>query len=243
MLLYEFKADLNAYLAELGPTRRSARWRTSSRSTRRTASEEMPYFGQELCSRPQAKGPLTEPAYHEALAKNRRLSRDEGIDAVMTEHRLDALVAPTGGPPWLIDLVNGDPLRAAAASTPAAVAGYPHITVPRGSSTGCRWACRSSAGPGASRRCSSSPTPSSRRPATAGPRASLHAQRRSPVGRWIVHCHRDGMLRTVSTSGYGRRSSGTYARPHGAAPTSGILLALAARQRTSMSRICNWPEP
>jgi amidase len=82
----------------------------------------------------EKKGPLTDPKYREALAKNHRLSRVQGIDAVMTKENLDALVAPTSGPAWLIDLVNGDSFggNAASPSTVAAVAGYPHITVPAG---------------------------------------------------------------------------------------------------------------
>jgi amidase len=91
----------------------------------------MPYFGQELFLRAEEKGPLTTPAYVEALAKNRRLSRTEGIDAVMEQHRLDALVAPAGGPAWTTDLVNGDHFSGGS-STPAAVAGYPNIAVPVG---------------------------------------------------------------------------------------------------------------
>ncbi len=79
----------------------------------------------------QAKGPLTEKAYKEALAKNRRLTRKEGIDALITKHKLDAIVGPTAGPAWLTDWVGGD--RAdSGCSSPAAVAGYPHITVPAG---------------------------------------------------------------------------------------------------------------
>jgi amidase len=78
------------------------------------------------------KGPLSEPTYRRALAKNRRLSRRLGIDAVMREHRLDALVAPTQGPPDLIDHVNDDPGGGGSAASPPAVAGYPHITVPMG---------------------------------------------------------------------------------------------------------------
>jgi amidase len=91
----------------------------------------MPYFGQELFLRAQEKGPLTTPAYREALEKNRRLSRAEGIDAVMDQHKLDALVAPTGGPAWTTDLVNGDHFTGGS-STPAAVAGYPNVNVPAG---------------------------------------------------------------------------------------------------------------
>ena len=91
----------------------------------------MPFFGQELFEQAAAKGPLTEPAYLEALATCRRLSRAEGIDAVMDEHRLDALVAPSNAPAWRIDHANGDH-DVGGNSTPAAVAGYPNVTVPMG---------------------------------------------------------------------------------------------------------------
>jgi amidase len=82
----------------------------------------------------EAKGPLTNPAYLKALTANRRQARTLGLDAVMNKHRLDALVAPTFGPPWLIDLVSGDaiPASASSPSSVAAVAGYPHVTVPMG---------------------------------------------------------------------------------------------------------------
>jgi amidase len=131
VLLYEFKADLNAFLAGLG---RAARVKTLAEIIRFNedhATVEMPYFGQEVFVQAEAKGPLTEPAYLDALATNRRLTRELGIDTVMDEHRLDALVAPTGGPAWLTDLVNGDCSTGSASSIPA-VAGYPHITVPAG---------------------------------------------------------------------------------------------------------------
>jgi len=78
-----------------------------------------------------AKGGLDAPAYRDALATCRRIARDEGIDAALAKHKLDALVAPTGGPAWLTDLVNGDAFSGSS-STPAAVAGYPSITVPAG---------------------------------------------------------------------------------------------------------------
>ena len=97
--------------------------------------KEMPYFGQELMLRAQDKGPLTDKAYLAALEKNHRLSQREGIDAVMDRMHLDALVAPTSGPPWLTDLVNGD-YSTNGSSTIAAVAGYPHITVPAGQAFG-----------------------------------------------------------------------------------------------------------
>src|SRR4029077_18999977 len=100
--------------------------------------QEMPYFGQEIMEMAEKKGPLTSVAYTAALAKNQRMSRTLGIDAVMTKYRLDALVAPTGGPAWLTDLVNGDGGTASAPgpSTVTSVAGYPHITVPAGFARG-----------------------------------------------------------------------------------------------------------
>jgi amidase len=135
VLLYELKTDLNAYLAGLGP---SARVRTLAdviRFNEENKDREMPYFGQEVFLQAQEKGPLTTPAYLEALEKNRRLSRKEGLDAVLDEHKLDALVAPTGGPAWLIDLVTSDHFGGGN-TTPAAVAGYPHVTVPVGATFG-----------------------------------------------------------------------------------------------------------
>jgi amidase len=91
----------------------------------------MPYFGQERMLAAQKKGPLTEAAYREALATNHRLSREEGIDATLHEHDLDAIVAPSGAPACLIDWVRGDQ-RSGGSSTAAAVAGYPNLTVPAG---------------------------------------------------------------------------------------------------------------
>jgi len=91
----------------------------------------MPYFGQDLFIKAQAKGPLTDKAYRDALAKNHRLSRKEGIDAVMDRNKLDAMIAPTGGPAWPTDWLNGDHFTGGY-STASAVAGYPHITVPAG---------------------------------------------------------------------------------------------------------------
>ncbi|MFQ5678579.1 MAG: amidase [Gemmatimonadota bacterium] len=131
VLLYEFKADLNAYLAGLGPDAPARTLEELIAFNEAHREVEMPWFGQEIFERAQAKGPLTEEAYLEALDRARTLSRDQGIDAVMDEHRLDALVAPTGGPAWAIDLVNGDHFGGGS-STPAAVAGYPDITVPAG---------------------------------------------------------------------------------------------------------------
>jgi amidase len=92
----------------------------------------MPYFGQERMLASQRKGPLTTKTYQRALEKCRRFSREKGIDATLQTHRLDAIIAPTGGPAWLVDLVNGDPHLGDGFSSPTAVAGYPHITVPAG---------------------------------------------------------------------------------------------------------------
>jgi amidase len=131
VLLYELKADLNAYLASLGAQAPVKSLREIIEFNDRNRATEMPYFGQELFLKAEEKGPLTSKAYLQALAKNQRLSRAAGIDAVMIKHRLDAIVAPTGGTPWVTDLVNGDHFSGGF-STPAAVAGYPHITVPVG---------------------------------------------------------------------------------------------------------------
>jgi amidase len=92
----------------------------------------MPYFGQEIMERAQKKGPLTEAKYRTELAKGKRLAGADGIDATIRKYRLDAIVAPTQGPASLIDLVNGDPSGGGSFTSPAAVAGYPHITVPAG---------------------------------------------------------------------------------------------------------------
>jgi amidase len=131
VLLYELKADLNAYLARLGagaPVRSLA---DVIAFNERERKREMPYFAQELFVRAEAKGPLSGSDYRKALATCGRLSRKQGIDAVMDKHRLDALVAPTGNPAWPTDLVNGDHFTGSS-STPAAVAGYPSISVPMG---------------------------------------------------------------------------------------------------------------
>ena len=134
VLLYEFKADIPTFFEWWGPGAPLHTLADLIAYNTAHAATELPYFGQELLLQANAKGPLTDAAYTQALAKNRRLAATEGIDAVMTEHRLDALVAPTGGPAWLIDLVNGDSGTATipSPSTVTSVAGYPHITVPMG---------------------------------------------------------------------------------------------------------------
>jgi amidase len=131
VLLFELKADLNAYLASLGPKAPVRSLKQVIEFNERNRASEMPYFGQDLFIKAEAKGSLASRDYLRALQKNRRLSRAEGIDAVMNKLRLDAMIAPTGGPPWPTDLLNGDHFTGGY-STPSAVAGYPHLTVPAG---------------------------------------------------------------------------------------------------------------
>ncbi len=131
VMLYEFKAGLNAYLTQLGGSPRVRSLKDLIRFNEENADREMPYFGQEHFIQAQARGPLTDKRYRDALARNLRLSQDEGIDRVMKEHRLDALLAPTGGPAWVTDLINGDSYGGGS-SGGAAVAGYPDVTVPAG---------------------------------------------------------------------------------------------------------------
>ncbi|HET8646970.1 MAG TPA: amidase, partial [Vicinamibacteria bacterium] len=131
VLLYELKADLNAYLAAT-PRARVRTLADVIRFNEENREVEMPYFGQELFLQAQEKGGLDTPAYRKALENNRRRSRTEGLDAVLAKHRLDAVVGPTGGPAWLTDLVNGDHFTGVSSSTPPAVAGYPALTVPAG---------------------------------------------------------------------------------------------------------------
>jgi amidase len=131
VLLYEFKADLDSYLKSRGSSTSVHSLKEIIEFNEKNRDRELIYFGQDLMIKAEAKGPLTSPAYLRALAKNHRLSRVEGIDAVMTANRLDALIAPTGGPAWLTDHLNGDHFTGGF-STAAAVAGYPHVTVPAG---------------------------------------------------------------------------------------------------------------
>ena len=135
VLLYEFKTDLNKYLAGLGPNVKSRTLADLIKFNEEHRDREMPYFGQELFERAEKKGPLTDAAYKKALAKNHRMSRVQGIDAVIAKHKLDAVIAPTGGPVWPTDLVSGDHFTGGF-STASAVAGYPHITVPAGQAFG-----------------------------------------------------------------------------------------------------------
>ena len=130
VLLYELKADLNAYLAG----RPGAQVKTLAdviAFNEKNKEKEMPYFGQDMFLKAQAKGPLTDKEYMDALASNHKLAREQGIDSVMDKHHLDALIAPTGGPAWLTDLANGDHFSGGS-SNAAAVAGYPNINVTAG---------------------------------------------------------------------------------------------------------------
>lgn len=131
VLLYDFKADLNAYLATT-PTSVSTRNMADVMAfNKKNAKQVMPHFGQEIMQQAQAKGPLSEKAYVEASERAKRLSGPEGIDAALKKHQLDALIAPTTGPAWDINYKKGDVITGSA-SSPAAIAGYPHLTVPMG---------------------------------------------------------------------------------------------------------------
>jgi amidase len=131
VFMYELKADLNTYLARLGPSAPVRSLKEIIDFNDRNRQKEMPYFGQDLFLKAEGKGPLTEKAYLDALQKNHQLARTEGIDALMDKYHLDAVVAPTGGPAWITDLVNGDHV-AGGSSNAAAVAGYPNINVTAG---------------------------------------------------------------------------------------------------------------
>ena len=132
VLLYEFKGDMAAYLAARGSTTTMRTMADLVAFNTTEKGREMPIFAQELLELSAAKGPLSDAAYTKARAHCLMQSRTKGIDATMTTHKLDALMAPTSGPAWLIDHVNGDSGTGGSATQPAAVAGYPSITVPAG---------------------------------------------------------------------------------------------------------------
>jgi amidase len=130
VLLHEFKEDLNAYLA----AREGIPIRTLKdliEFNEKNKEKEMPHFGQELLTLAQEKGGLEAEAYRKALEAARRLSREEGVDRALAEHQVEAFVAPTGGPAWKIDWSAGDRFLLGS-SKPAAVSGYPSVTVPAG---------------------------------------------------------------------------------------------------------------
>lgn len=131
IFLYELKADLNTYLAKLGPNAPVKTLKDIIDFNERNSEKEMPYFGQDTFLKSEEKGPLSAQEYLDAVTKARDLARKQGIDATMDKNNLDALIGPTGGPAWLTDHINGDSFGGGSSST-AAVAGYPNITVPAG---------------------------------------------------------------------------------------------------------------
>ncbi|MYF77757.1 MAG: amidase [Acidobacteria bacterium] len=132
LLEYEFKADLNAYLATLGPDAPVRTLAEIIEFNETNAELEMPHFGQERMIASEARGPLTDEAYLNAKRTIQRANREDGIDALMDEHQLDAIVAPTRDLPWVTDHIKGDRLDGGSSAGPAAIAGYPDITVPMG---------------------------------------------------------------------------------------------------------------
>ena len=133
VLHYEFKADLNKYLRSLSDGARVHSMEDVIKFNEENSDQVMPYFGQEHMLLAQAKSSLRDKKYRDALAKNHEYARAKGVDATIRKHKLDAIVVPSGGPAWLIDLVDGDSYNWDMESTsPPAVAGYPHITVPAG---------------------------------------------------------------------------------------------------------------
>ena len=132
LLEYEFKADLNAYLASLGPDAPVKSLEEVIAFNEANADREMPHFGQQRMIASQARGPLTDPEYLNAVETVQRANREDGIDALMNEHELDAIVAPTMDLSWPIDHIKGDRLDGGSSAGPAAIAGYPDISVPMG---------------------------------------------------------------------------------------------------------------
>ena len=132
VLEYEFKANLNAYLASLGPDAPVKTLAEIIEFNERNADLEMPHFGQQRLIASEARGPLTDQVYLDAVRAIQRGNREDGIDALMDEHNLDAIVAPTRGLAWKTDHILGDALGGGSSAGPAAIAGYPDITVPMG---------------------------------------------------------------------------------------------------------------
>ena len=132
LLEYEFKANLNAYLTALGPDAPVKSLAEVIAFNEANAEREMPFFGQERLVASQARGPLTDPEYQNAVRTVQQRTREDGIDAVMDRHGLDALAAPTRGEAWLTDHILGDRLEGGSSAGPAAIAGYPDVTVPMG---------------------------------------------------------------------------------------------------------------
>jgi amidase len=135
VLLTELKADLNKYLADCPASVKVRTLEDVIKFNEQNKDREMKYFGQDLFTKAQAKGDLASKPYTDALAQNHKLSREQGIDACMDKYKLDAIIAPTGGPAWLTDLVDGDHFGGGSSQLPA-MAGYPNINVPAGYSFG-----------------------------------------------------------------------------------------------------------
>ncbi|TCO78489.1 amidase [Chromatocurvus halotolerans] len=132
VLLYEFKQGLNAYLSGLPDDRLAAMTLADLIDFNRDNAEaEMPWFAQEILEAAEARGPLSEETYVTALAAVQKATREDGIDKLLAQHDLDALIAPSGAPAWTIDLINGDHFIGGSSSL-AARSGYPNITVPMG---------------------------------------------------------------------------------------------------------------
>ena len=132
VLLYEFKHNINVYLANLSNELPVTNLQSLIEFNDAHEDEEMPYFKQEIFLNAQSKGSLTDPAYLDALATIRQATREDGIDKVLQEYRLDVVVAPTAGAAWTIDLINGDHWPGGGTSSYPAISGYPHITLPMG---------------------------------------------------------------------------------------------------------------
>ncbi|MFX0004027.1 MAG: amidase, partial [Promethearchaeota archaeon] len=131
VLLFDFKHDLNEYLTKFGPINSLKNLDDIIEFNNKNQEKVLPYFGQELFTMANEKGSLNSDEYKEALKQCHLIARDEGIDAILKEHQLDAIIAPSGGAAWLIDYINGDHSTGGSSSA-AAVAGYPNITVPAG---------------------------------------------------------------------------------------------------------------
>jgi amidase len=132
VLNYEFKANINRYFQSLGPDAKIKTLADLIRFNEEQRDREMPFFGQERLIMSEATTSLDDPAYRKAVETIQRMSRADGIDALMARFRLDALVAPTASPGWLIDHVRGDRFDGGDSAGTAAIAGYPDITVPMG---------------------------------------------------------------------------------------------------------------
>src|SRR6185437_1594416 len=132
VMLYEFKAGINAYLADLGPSAPVRTLKDIIEFNEQHAHEEMPWFKQETLIKADAKGPLTEQAYLDALAKCRKASRENGVDALMDKNQLDVVLQSGGGPAPVIDYVYGDGNSGGGSPSLPAIAGYPSISVPAG---------------------------------------------------------------------------------------------------------------